>query len=159
MPIVGNIGALGAALRRDASLLAIDVSKRHLGLAGSDPTRMLATALLTIRRSGLERDLERLSAIVSNRGVGGFVVGWPLNMDGTEGPRCDSVRSFAGSLDRHFDLPIILWDERLTTSEVETAIDAGELPRPRPGEPVDHHAAQILLREVVECLRDGAAQK
>ena len=112
LPILSNLEDLLACLpasgRERPGLLALDVSKRALGVAGADAGWRLATPLRTIRRKGLAQDLEQLKGVIRERVVGVLVLGWPLNMDGSEGARCQSVRAFAERLDAAFGLPILL---------------------------------------------------
>ena len=125
MPILDNLEALvdlGRGRERPG-LLALDVSKRAIGVAGADASWRLATPLRTIRRRRLEQDLAALGEIVRERAAGALVIGWPLNMDGSEGPRCQSVRAFADRLDAAQGLPMLLWDERLTTFAAEEVAD------------------------------------
>ncbi len=94
-------------------------------MAGADAGWRLATPLTTIRRRRWAQDLERLETVIRERAAGALVLGWPLNMDGSEGPRCQAVRAFADQLDAALGLPILLWDERLTTFAAEEAARAG----------------------------------
>jgi putative Holliday junction resolvase len=142
-----------AALPRRGSLLALDLSRRRIGLAGTDVERRLATPLRTFERAGRIRDLERLRRAVAERGVVGLVVGLPLNMDGSEGPMARTARAEAAGFARELRLPTLLQDERLTTFAVEDAIAEGRLPRPRKGQPVDHYAAAVILDDALRALR------
>lgn len=96
-------------------MLGLDVSKRAIGVAGADASWRLASPLVTIRRKGQAEDLRALRRLIAERGAGILVIGFPLNMDGSEGPRCRAVQAFAQSLEAAFGLPILLFDERLTT--------------------------------------------
>jgi putative holliday junction resolvase len=142
-----------AALPPRGSLLALDLSRRRIGLAGTDVERRLATPLRTFERAGRIRDLERLRRAVAERGVVGLVVGLPLNMDGSEGPMARTARAEAAGFARELGLPTLLQDERLTTFAVEDAIAEGRLPRPRKGQPVDHYAAAVILDDALRALR------
>jgi putative Holliday junction resolvase len=137
-------------------LLALDVSKRALGVAGADAGWRLATPLVTIRRRRLAQDLEQLESIVRERAVGALVVGWPLNMDGSEGPRCQAVRAFAENLETALDLPILLWDERLTTFAAEEAADRAGLRGKRRAGMLDALAAAALLQDVLNAVATAA---
>ncbi len=137
------------------SLLAVDVSKRRLGLAGTDPGRRLVTPLTTLCRGRWEADMERLKLVVRRREVVGFVVGWPLNMDGGEGVQAERARAFATGLKEAFGLPVLLQDERLTTFAVEEAIREGRLPKPkRRSAPLDHYAAAVILEDALRAMAD-----
>jgi putative Holliday junction resolvase len=142
-------------LRLDSrgSLLALDASKRRIGLAGTDPERRLVTPLLTFARGKWAQDVARLSAVISEREVVGLVVGLPLNMDGSEGPMAQAARSLARNLEAAFGLPVLLQDERLTTFAVRDAIEEGRLSRPkRRDEPLDHYAAAVILEDALAAL-------
>jgi putative Holliday junction resolvase len=157
LPVLDNLDAFRAALPRVGSLLALDLSKRRIGLAGTDVGRMLVTPLRTLERAGWARDLARLRAAIREREVVGLVLGWPLNMDGSIGPACQAVLATARRLDEALALPILLQDERLTTSAVEFAIEEGRWPRPRRREPIDHLAAAVILEDALRGLRRIAA--
>lgn len=127
-------------------LLALDVSKRAIGLAGADPTWSLVTPLTTIRRTRLAADLDAIGRAIRERGAGLLVVGWPLEMDGREGRRCQAVMAFARDLERATGLPIVLQDERLTTFAAEDALaDAPAKRRKAPD--VDALAAARILED------------
>ncbi|MEZ5906767.1 MAG: Holliday junction resolvase RuvX [Geminicoccaceae bacterium] len=145
--------AFAAGLPATGSLLALDVSKRRIGLAGTDPERRLVTALSTFERRGLAADTAHLSAVVRERGVVALVLGLPLNMDGSEGPRARSAKDTAQNLARALDLPHFLQDERLTTEAVRQAIAEGRLARPKPGAAIDHFAAAVILEDALRALR------
>jgi putative Holliday junction resolvase len=156
LPILSNLEDLLADLSERGGarpgLLALDVSKRALGVAGADAGWRLATPLTTIRRSRLAQDLERLRRIVAERDAGALVLGWPLNMDGSEGPRCQAVRAFADHLDAALGLPILLWDERLTTFAAEEAAERAGLRGRKRTEMLDALAAAALLQDFLNAL-------
>jgi putative Holliday junction resolvase len=149
LTLCDNVTAFLALLPAKGSLLALDISKRRIGLAGSDVERRLATPLSTFERSGLPKDLERLRRVLQERRPVGLVVGLPLNMDGSEGPMAQAARREAAVLAKALGLPVLLQDERLTTFAVEDAIAEGRLPRPRKGQPVDHYAAAVILEDAL----------
>jgi putative holliday junction resolvase len=156
LPILSNLEDLLARVRESGGervgLLALDVSKRAIGVAGADAGWRLATPLTTIRRARWAQDLERLESVIRERAAGALVLGWPLNMDGSEGPRCQAVWAFAERLDAALGLPILLWDERLTTfAAEETAADAGLRGRKR-AEMLDALAAAAVLQDVLNAL-------
>ena len=134
------------------SLLALDVSKRRIGIAGTDPERRLATALATIERRGAKADLDRLAAMARERRTSGLVIGLPINMDGSEGPMAKAMRAEAARLAAGLGLPALLQDERLSTFAVEDAIAEGRLPRPRKGQHLDHYAAMVILEDALRAL-------
>ncbi|MDX1541644.1 MAG: Holliday junction resolvase RuvX [Geminicoccaceae bacterium] len=153
MPIHRNLEALGPGLiSRRPSALALDVSKRAIGLAGADPTWTLPTPLPSIRRTRLKVDLEALGRTIREREVGLLVLGWPLEMDGREGPRCQSVMAFARDLDTAFGLPIVLQDERLTTFAAEQALE-GRTGRRRRAPDLDSLAAAQILEDFLSAIR------
>jgi putative holliday junction resolvase len=154
LPILDNLEALvdlGRGRKRPG-LLALDVSKRAIGIAGADASWQLATPLRTIRRRRLEQDLAALREVVRERGAGALVIGWPLNMDGSEGRRCQSVRAFAEQLDAAQELPMLLWDERLTTfAAQEVAAEAG-LRSKRHTKTLDALAAATILQDTLDAV-------
>ncbi|HET6467095.1 MAG TPA: Holliday junction resolvase RuvX [Geminicoccaceae bacterium] len=152
MPLIDNLGAFQECLPPSGSLLALDLSKRRIGLAGTDAGRSLVTPLHTLERARWVRDLARLQAVIRERQVVGLVVGWPLNMNGSAGPACQAVLATARKLEATLNLPILLQDERLTTSAVAFAIEEGRWPRPKRGEPVDHLAAAVILEDALRGL-------
>ena len=133
-------------------LLGLDVSRRAIGVAGADPSWRLATPIAVIRRTTLRQDIERLEARLAERDAGALVIGWPLNMDGSEGPRCQSIGQFARDLDQALDLPIVLWDERLTTFAArERALEMGLKGRKR-DQMLDALAAAEILQDALNAL-------
>ncbi len=163
MPILSNLAAL-AALRqpngRRPGLLALDVSKRAIGVAGADPSWRLATPLRELRRRSWAHDLASLQALIAEREAGALVIGWPLNMDGSEGPRCQAVRQFARDLDAAVALPLLLWDERLTTfaaTELQAELAAAGQ---RQRHSLDELAACAILQDLLDqivCPLPGSA--
>jgi putative holliday junction resolvase len=156
LPILSNLEDLLAHLpeaeRGRPGLLALDVSKRAIGVAGADAGWRLATPLATIRRRRFAQDVERLERIIGERAAGALVLGWPLNMDGSEGPRCQAVRAFAEQLDAALGLPTLLWDERLTTFAAADAAERAGLRGKRRTEMLDALAAAALLQDVLNAL-------
>src|SRR5262245_47538419 len=123
-----------AALAPGARLIGIDVGTKTLGLALSDVTRTIASPLETIRRTKFTADATRLLDIAAEHAIGGFVIGLPANLDASEGPRAQSTRAFARNLVRLAPLPILLWDERLSTAEAERVLIAADTSRKRRAE-------------------------
>jgi putative Holliday junction resolvase len=156
LPILSNLEDLLAHVpepqRARPGLLALDVSKKAIGVAGADAGWRLATPLATIRRTRWAEDLERLQWIIGERGAGALVLGWPLNMDGSEGPRCQAVRAFAEQLDAVLGLPILLWDERLTTFAAEEAAEQAGLRGRKRAEMLDALAATAVLQDLLNAL-------
>lgn len=144
-------------LQPQARLLGLDVGTKTVGLALSDVTRSIATPYETIRRTKFTADAKRLAEIVSKEGVGGLVIGLPLNLDGSEGPRAQSTRAFARNLAAHVDLPMTFWDERLSTAAVERHLIEADASRKRRAEVVDRMAAAYILQGALDRLRGLAA--
>ena len=140
-------------------LMALDVGSKTIGIATSDVLRMLATPLVTLRRTKLAADLERLADLVSNNEVKALVIGLPLNMDGSEGPRCQSVRQFVANIARHgptalAGIPVVLQDERLSTAAVTRGmIEDYDMSRAKRAERVDSAAAAWILESALARLR------
>ncbi len=154
---VENLRALAAELRPGQRLLGLDVGKKTIGLALSDIGRMIASPRATIRRRRFRDDLAEMKRVIAEQDVGGLVVGLPVNMDGSEGPRCQSVRQFATNLLAEIDLPLAFWDERLSTIAVERAMIDADLSRRRRGEIVDKLAAAYILQGALDSLPRNAA--
>lgn len=150
--IVANPGALRAALSRNQRLLGLDVGQKTIGLALSDPALSVASPVTTIRRTKFTADAAALLKLAGERGVGGLVIGLPLNMDGSEGPRCQSVRQFAANLLKVNDLPILFWDERLSTVAVERAMIAHDVTRAKRDKVVDQAAAAFILQGALDAV-------
>ncbi len=144
---------LRAALGAGERLMGLDLGSKTIGLALSDPALRLATPLATLRRRKFTKDAEALSAEIDTWKVGGLVLGLPVNMDGSEGPRCQSTRAFARNLLQKRDLPLLFWDERLSTAAVERfLIDEVDASRRRREQVVDKLAAQWILQGVLDAL-------
>jgi putative Holliday junction resolvase len=143
---------LRAALPRNQRLLGLDVGDKTIGLALSDPGLSVASPISTIKRTKFTADATALLKLAAERGVGGLVIGLPLNMDGSEGPRCQSVRQFAANLLKLKDLPILFWDERLSTMAVEREMIAHDLTRAKRDKVVDQAAAAFILQGLLDSL-------
>ncbi len=144
---------------RDGRLLGLDLGTRTIGMALSDTRWTIATPLDTIRRGKkLGPDLDALFGVIDRHGVHGIVLGLPLNMDGTTGPRAQSTKAFAHNLLKRRDLPLAFWDERLSTAAVERMLtDEADLSRRRRGELVDKAAAAYILQSALDRLGKGSA--
>ena len=132
-------------------LLGLDIGTKTIGLATCDASWSFATAAETIRRTKFTADLEKLQAFIANHGIAGLVVGLPLNMDGTDSPRTQSVRAFARNLSP-LALPTLLWDERWSTIAVERAMIEADMSRAKRAEKVDAHAAAHILQGAIDAL-------
>jgi putative Holliday junction resolvase len=151
MPVLALVDA-AALLPARGALIGLDLGTKTIGVAASDPDRRLAAPVQTILRKRFNVDAERLLSLASARRAVGFVLGLPLNMDGTEGPRAQATRAFAGNLAKRTDLPIGLWDERLSTAAVERALIAADASRARRKAVIDRHAAAYILQGALDRL-------
>ncbi len=149
---VVSIEELGETVGAGASLLGLDLGAKTIGLALSDGALIVASPNSTIRRTKFTADAEALRRLVEQHGVGGLVVGLPVNMDGSEGPRCQSVRQFATNLLERFDIPIAFWDERLSTAAVTRTLIEADVSRKRRSEVVDKMAAAYILQGALDRL-------
>jgi putative Holliday junction resolvase len=140
-------------LAPEARLLGLDVGTKTIGLALSDVTRSIATPYETIRRTKFTSDAEILVDIVDKMEVGGLIIGLPINLDGSEGPRAQSTRAFARNLAKHIDLPMAFWDERLSTAAVERHLIEAGASRKRRAEVVDRMAAAYILQGALDRLK------
>ena len=150
--IHAQIAEFAAALPADGALAGLDLGDRTIGVAVSDSRRHVASPLETIRRRRFGLDSARLLDIARSRGIVGLVIGLPLNMDGSEGPRCQSSRAFGRNLARISDLPITFWDERLSTVAAERALLEADTSRARRAEVIDHVAAGFILQGALDRL-------
>lgn len=142
------LAALGKGLR----LLGLDVGTKTIGIALSDVTLMIASGVTTLFRTKFKADAEQLLALAAAQGVGGFVIGMPVNLDGRDGPRAQATRAFARNLARMTPLPILLWDERLSTQEAERMLISADASRKRRAEVIDKVAATIILQGALDRL-------
>jgi putative Holliday junction resolvase len=140
-------------LAREARLLGLDVGTKTIGLALSDVTRSVATPYDTIRRGKFTADAKTIREVVEKNQVGALVIGLPLNLDGSEGPRAQSTRAFARNLAPHVEVPMVFWDERLSTAAVERHLIEADASRKRRAEVVDRMAAAYILQGALERLR------
>ena len=134
------------------ALVGLDLGTKTIGVAVSDPDRRLATGVGTILRKTFTIDAARLLAIAAERNAAGFVLGLPVNMDASEGPRAQSTRAFARNFSRLTELAIALWDERLSTSAVERELIGTDMSRARRKEVIDEHAAIYILQGALDRL-------
>jgi len=152
MPVLALLDAASLLPPRGA-LLGFDLGTKTIGVATSDPDRRLATPVETVARHRFESDARRLLHLAAERSAVGFVLGLPVNMDGTEGPRAQSTRAFARNLAKLTPLPVALWDERLSTAAVERALIAADASRARRKAVIDQHAAAYILQGALDRLR------
>src|SRR5215210_5113954 len=135
------------------TLLGLDLGTKTIGIAASDPDRRLATGVETIVRTRLAADAARILALAAERRAAGFVLGLPINMDGSEGPRAQATRAFARNFAQLTELPIALWDERLSTAAVERDLIAADVSRRKRAAVIDQHAATFILQGALDRLR------
>lgn len=147
------IEELPSKLQPGARLLGFDLGTKTIGLALSDVTRIIATPYVTVRRTKFTADAKTVAAIAAKEGVGGLVIGLPLNLDGSEGPRAQSTRAFARNLAPHLDLPIAFWDERLSTAAVERHLIEADASRKRRAEVIDRMAAAYILQGALDRMK------
>jgi putative Holliday junction resolvase len=143
-------------LGRDARLLGLDVGTKTIGMALSDVTRSVATPFDTIRRTKFTADAKTIREVVEKNRVGALVIGFPLNLDGSEGPRAQSTRAFARNLAALVAVPMVFWDERLSTAAVERHLIEADASRKRRAEVVDRMAAAYILQGALDRLRNLA---
>jgi len=155
MPLV-DLPAFAATLPPRGALLGVDPGSKRIGAAVSDPDRVIASPVEQIVRVKFSEDAARLTAIVQSRGVVGAVIGLPLNMDGSSGPAAQSARAFARNFAALHDLPILLWDERLTTAAVTRTLIDADASRARRSELVDKLAAAYMLQGALDRLKEDA---
>lgn len=134
------------------ALIGLDLGTKTIGVATSDPDRRLATGVETIARTAFTADATRLLALATERRATGLVLGLPINMDGSEGPRAQSTRAFARNLAKLTMLPIALWDERLSTAAVERDLIAADASRKQRAKVIDQHAAVFILQGALDRL-------
>ena len=148
-----NITDFAAALSPMAALAGLDLGTKTIGVALSDRMLTVATPTETIKRKKFTADAERLVALLKDREIGGIVLGLPRNMDGSEGPRCQSTRAFARNFSRLWDGPITYWDERLSTVAAERVLLEADTSRAKRAELIDHVAASYILQGALDRLR------
>ena len=151
--LISSAAEFARLLPANARLLALDVGDKTIGLALSDGQRTIASPLLTIERTKFSKDMEILEKIIAEHAVGGLVIGYPINMDGSLGPRAQSTRSFTSNLEKRITLPMILQDERLSTMAVERTMLDADLSRARRAELVDKLAASYMLQGFLDGMK------
>jgi putative Holliday junction resolvase len=134
------------------ALIGLDLGTKTIGVAASDPDRRFAAPVETIARKTFSSDAARVLALAEERRAVGFVLGLPINMDGSEGPRAQSTRAFARNLSKLTEWPIALWDERLSTAAAERALIAADARRDRRAAVIDQHAAAFILQGALDRL-------
>jgi putative Holliday junction resolvase len=148
-----DVAVFAAALAPSRRLIGIDAGTKTLGLALSDVSRFIASPLETIQRTKFTADATRLLQIAAEHNITGFVLGWPVNLDGTIGPRAQATRAFARNVNKLTPLPIFLWDERLSTAEAERMLISADASRKRRADVIDKLAATIILQGALNRMR------
>ncbi|WP_420341871.1 Holliday junction resolvase RuvX [Paenirhodobacter sp.] len=148
--ICASIEDFAGSLPRTGAVLGLDLGTKTIGVAVSDLRRQVASPLRTIRREKFTLDAAELLKIVAEREIGGLILGLPMNMDGSEGPRCQSTRAFARNLEKLTALPIGFWDERLSTVAAERAMLEADLSRKKRAERIDNVAAGFILQGALD---------
>lgn len=148
--ILADVAEFAAALAPMRAVAGLDLGEKTIGVAVSDRLLSVASPLSTIRRTKFTADAAALLKIAVERELAGFILGLPRNMDGSEGPRCQSTRAFARNLERLTDLPITFWDERLSTVAAERALLEADTSRKRRSEVIDHVAAGFILQGTLD---------
>jgi putative Holliday junction resolvase len=141
------------AMPAGARLMGLDVGTKTLGLALSDVTRTIASGLTTLVRAKFSVDVRRLLELAQEHGVGGFVVGLPINLDGSQGPRAQATRAFARGLSKLTAIPILYWDERLSTAAAERTLLEADMSRRRRAQVIDKVAATLILQGALDRLK------
>lgn len=154
--ITDSSAEFGVALPGGGTLLALDLGTKTIGTATCDAGWQFATAGKTLPRGKFGRDLEALTAIVRERRVKGLVLGLPRNMDGSEGPRAQASRAYARNLSERLALPILLWDERWSTTSAERDLIGQDMSRRKRAERIDSHAAAVILQGAIDALTGSA---
>jgi putative Holliday junction resolvase len=148
--ILTDVAEFLAALPPNRAICGLDLGDKTIGFAVSDLRRQVATPVLVIRRVKFTEDAARLLALLAERQIAGIILGLPLNMDGSEGPRVQSTRAFARNLEKLTSLPISFWDERLSTVAAERALLEADTSRKRRSEVIDQVAAGYILQGALD---------
>jgi putative Holliday junction resolvase len=149
---IGTLVEIAPQLGRRGALIGLDLGTKTIGVAASDPDRKLATGVTTVARSKFGVDAAAVLKLASERAAIGFVLGLPINMDGSEGPRAQATRAFARNFAKLTELPIALWDERLSTAAVERDLIAADVSRAKRAAVIDQHAAAFILQGALDRL-------
>ena len=151
---IRKLAELNGHLTRGQPLLGLDLGEKTIGLALSDATLLIASPLNTIKRSKFTRDAETLATVIAEHEIGGLIIGLPINMDGSEGPKCQSVRQFAANFLGRKEMEIAFWDERLSTVAVTRTMIEADISRAKQKQAVDKMAAAYILQGALDFLRN-----
>ncbi len=152
--LVLELSDFAAGLPLAGRLMALDVGTKTIGIAISDTTRLVASGLETLQRTKFTADAEHLMTRVRTHEIVAIIIGLPVNLDGTSGPRVQATRAFASNLGGKLALPMLLWDERLSTVAAERSLLEADASRKRRKEVIDKVAAVIILQGALERLRE-----
>jgi putative Holliday junction resolvase len=152
MAVILPLIEAAAHLPARGALIGLDLGTKTIGIAVCDPDRRLATGVETVARKNFTADAARVLALAAERAAVGFVLGLPINMDGSEGPRAQSTRAFARNFAKLTEWPIALWDERLSTAAVERELIANDVSRAKRAAVIDEHAAMYILQGALDRL-------
>ena len=141
---------LKTRLKPGERLLGLDLGTKTIGLALTDVTLTIGTPMETIQRTKFTADAARIAALIADHHIGGLILGLPLNMDGSEGPRAQATRAFARNLLQKLDVPLAFWDERLSTAAVTRTLLDADASRKRRAELVDKLAAAYILQGALD---------
>ncbi len=153
--ITEDAGEFAAALPEGGALLGLDLGTKTIGTAVCDAGWRFASNAKTLPRGKWTRDKAVIEQLIKDRTIAGLVLGLPLNMDGSDGPRVQSARAYARNLSSAFDLPILLWDERWSTQSAEAAMIGQDMSRAKRAEAIDSHAAAVILQGAIDRLAGG----
>ena len=159
MALILPLVEAAAHLPARGALIGLDLGSKTIGVAVSDPDRRLASGVETVARKAFTADARRVLALAAERAAVGFVLGLPVNMDGSEGPRAQSTRAFARNFAKLTELPIALWDERLSTAAVERELIAADVSRKKRAAVIDQHAAAYILQGALDRLAELKRKK
>src|SRR3954464_6634467 len=151
MPVLPLVD-IAPLLPARGALIGLDLGTKTIGVSASDPDRRRAAGVTTIARKAFKADAEALLALTAERRAAAFVLGLPINMDGSEGPRAQSTPAFARHLEKLTALPIGLWDERLSTAAVERDLIGADVSRAKRAQVIDQHAAAFILQGALDRL-------
>ena len=149
-----DLSQFAAALPTPGALIGLDPGEKRIGVAVSDVGRLIASSLETIARKKFSIDADAILKLYDARRCAGFVIGLPLNMDGSAGPSAQAARAFARNLLGLRDVPLLLWDERLSTAAVTRTLIEGDASRRRRGEVVDKMAAAYMLQGALDAMQE-----
>lgn len=155
--ITTDSAAFRATLPGAGALLGLDLGTQTIGTAFCDAGWRFASPGKTMKRGKFGADREALAELVRERSIRGVVIGLPLNMDGSEGPRSQSSRAYARNVAQALGLPVLLWDERWSTASAESALIAQDMSRAKRAERIDSHAAAVILQAAIDALAGGFA--